>query len=163
MPFVINPKTGRKIKVGGPTYQSLAKDPKWKNKLYSPTTTFSKRTFATRKTCSEKTKYAHKGIHPGQFCGSEGGACPLTFPVNSPQRARAAIAYARYAPNPEGIKACARRIAKQKGWMDSSGTIHINGRGRGRGRGTAPRIRSKVIPKSPRKSPVPCKPCSKKW
>ena len=60
-----------------------------------------------RKGCSNKGKY--KDVPSDLFCGPEGGSCPGTFPVNTTARARAALAYARYAPNPEGIRRCVKR------------------------------------------------------
>lgn len=66
--------------------------------------------------CSNVGKY--KNVPSELFCGPEGGSCPGTYPVNTPGRARAALSYARYAPNPEGIKKCARRVAQSKGWVD---------------------------------------------
>jgi len=66
--------------------------------------------------CSNVGKY--KNVPSELFCGPEGGSCPGTYPVNTPGRARAALSYARHAPNPEGIKKCARRIAQTKGWVD---------------------------------------------
>jgi len=45
----------------------------------------------------------------GPFCGPSGGAPKGTYPVNTRGRAIAAIAYARHAPNPSGIKACVCR------------------------------------------------------
>ena len=45
----------------------------------------------------------------GPFCGPAGGAPSKTYPVNTKKRARAALAYARHAPNPSGIKACVYR------------------------------------------------------
>ena len=45
----------------------------------------------------------------GPFCGPSGGAPSGTYPVNTKGRAQAAIAYARHAPNPSGIKKCVCR------------------------------------------------------
>jgi len=45
----------------------------------------------------------------GPFCGPSGGAPQGTYPVNTRERAASAIAYARNAPNPEGIKKCVCR------------------------------------------------------
>lgn len=42
----------------------------------------------------------------GPFCGPSGGAPKGTYPVDTEKRAIAAIAYARHAPNPAGIKKC---------------------------------------------------------
>lgn len=65
-------------------------------------------------------RHAKEGIPPGFYCGKEGGANPQSFPVNTPKRAIAALSYSRYAPNPEGIKICARRVAKEHGWLDET-------------------------------------------
>lgn len=54
---------------------------------------------------SSAGKYKTKG----PFCGPSGGAPKGTYPVNTRKRARAAIAYARHAPNPAGIKKCVYR------------------------------------------------------
>lgn len=42
----------------------------------------------------------------GPFCGPSGGAPAGSYPVNTAKRAKAALAYARHAPNPGGIKKC---------------------------------------------------------
>lgn len=42
----------------------------------------------------------------GPFCGPAGGAPKGTYPVDTKKRAIAALAYARHAPNPAGIKKC---------------------------------------------------------
>jgi hypothetical protein len=114
--YVISPKTGREILVGGSTYLDLASSPKWQDKLvqmpiYLPDTS---KPVPMRRGCSNQGKY--KGIPEHLFCGPEGGSCPGTYPVNTPGRARAALSYARFAPNPQGIRDCAKRVAKQKGW-----------------------------------------------
>lgn len=54
---------------------------------------------------SNAGKYKTKG----PFCGPAGGAPKGTYPVNTRARAIAAIAYARHAPNPSGIKSCVCR------------------------------------------------------
>jgi hypothetical protein len=66
-----------------------------------------------------KSRYAKEGIPKELFCGPFGGARAGSYPVNSPGRAIAAMSYARYAPNPQGIKECARRIALSKGWVNA--------------------------------------------
>lgn len=48
----------------------------------------------------------YKNVKKGSFCGPSGGAPSGSFPVNSKKRARAALTYARNAPNPSGIKSC---------------------------------------------------------
>ena len=65
--------------------------------------------------CSNRGKY--KNVDPKFFCGPSGGACDGTYPVNTKARARAALAYARHAPNPQGIRNCVRRISRQQGWV----------------------------------------------
>lgn len=42
----------------------------------------------------------------GPFCGPSGGAPKGTYPVGTKKRASAALAYARHAPNPSGIRKC---------------------------------------------------------
>lgn len=119
MSYIASPETGRRIKVGGPTFQRLSKDPKYAKKLAK-----SPRVKATPKTrspkakpgCSNQGKYS--SVPKSKFCGKEGGACEFTYPVNTPERARAALAYARHAPLPAGIRRCAMRIAKEEGWID---------------------------------------------
>jgi len=51
----------------------------------------------------------YKNVAKKDFCGPRGGAAPGTYPINTPKRARAALAYAHNAPNPSGIKACVKR------------------------------------------------------
>ena len=51
-----------------------------------------------------------------QFCGPAGGAKAISFPVSTEKQCRAALSYARWAPNPCGIRACALAKAKEKGW-----------------------------------------------
>jgi len=54
---------------------------------------------------SNAGKYKTKG----PFCGPAGGAPKGTYPVNTRKRAVAALAYARHAPRPAGIKRCVCR------------------------------------------------------
>lgn len=114
--YVTSPKTNRKILVGGETYLKLSASPRWKEKLSQMPIYLPDASKPTPKkgSCSNKGKY--KNVPPELFCGPEGGSCPGTYPVNTPGRARAALSYAHYAPNPEGIKKCARRISAKKGW-----------------------------------------------
>jgi hypothetical protein len=137
MSYTINPKTGKRILVGGPTYVKLAKT-KWADKL-SPRPSAELRegpkgrgkSGSKAGGCSRQHKYIGKGIPEAMFCGLEGDACAYTYPVNTPRRAVAALAYARHAPNPAGIKRCAKRIAKEKGWIDpQTGKIKVKGRGK---------------------------------
>ena len=68
------------------------------------------------KGCSNQGKY--KNIPKNLFCGPAGGACEGTFPVSTRRQAVSALSYSRNAPNPEGIRKCVYKIAKQKGWLD---------------------------------------------
>lgn len=136
--WTTSPKTGRQILVGGPTYTALSANPRWAARLKSSPKTSSpnsrspsspkarpRKTHSSpgktpsspkaRSGCSNQGKYP--GVPAKKFCGPEGGSCPGTYPVNTKGRARAALAYARHAPNPEGIKRCARRVAKEEGWF----------------------------------------------
>ena len=54
---------------------------------------------------SNAGKYKTKG----PYCGKAGGADPKSYPVNTRKRAIAALAFARHAPNPAGIKKCVCR------------------------------------------------------
>lgn len=127
-----SPKTGKVILVNGPTYMRLAKDPRYAERLSpKPSAAMKAKPKGPSKSgskaggCSRQSKYIGKGIPESSFCGPEGGSCPYTFPVTSPGRARAALAYSRHAPNPEGVRRCVHRIARQKGWEDASGMIRI--------------------------------------
>lgn len=46
----------------------------------------------------------YKNVSKKDFGGPSGGAAPGTYPINTPKRARAALAYAHNAPNPAGIR-----------------------------------------------------------
>lgn len=46
----------------------------------------------------------YKTVKKSDFAGPSGGSAPGTYPINTKKRARAALAYARNAPNPAGIK-----------------------------------------------------------
>lgn len=46
----------------------------------------------------------YKGVSKSDFAGPAGGAPKGSFPINTKKRAKAALAYARNAPNPTGIK-----------------------------------------------------------
>lgn len=48
---------------------------------------------------------SYKNVKPSKFVGAAGGASKFSYPVNTLKRARAALAYARNAPNPSGIRA----------------------------------------------------------
>lgn len=65
-----------------------------------------------------KAKYKH--LKNSQFAGT----IPRTFPVDTPLRARAALAYRRFDPDPEGLRLRVLAIAKRKGWL-KDGRIKI--------------------------------------
>lgn len=57
----------------------------------------------------------YKNVKKKNFCGPAGGAPKGSYPVNTKKRARAALAYARNAPNPSGIKKCVYRHFPEMG------------------------------------------------
>lgn len=56
----------------------------------------------SKKGSSNAGKY--KTVNPKEFAGSSGGASKYSFPINTMERARNALARAHFASNPEGIK-----------------------------------------------------------
>lgn len=46
----------------------------------------------------------YKNVSKKDFAGKSGGAPAGSFPINTRKRAKAALAYARNAPNPAGIR-----------------------------------------------------------
>jgi len=54
------------------------------------------------------------GAKEGPFCGPAGGAPKGSFPVTSDKQGRSAKAYARHAPDPEGVKRCVDRVLGKK-------------------------------------------------
>lgn len=56
----------------------------------------------SKKGSSNTGKY--KNVAPKEFAGASGGASKYSFPINDLKRAKAALAYAHNAPNPEGIR-----------------------------------------------------------
>lgn len=55
-----------------------------------------------KKGSSNAGKY--KNVSPKEFAGAAGGASKFSYPINTRKRARAALAYAHNAPDPEGIR-----------------------------------------------------------
>ncbi len=51
----------------------------------------------------------YKNVKKGDFAGPSGGAPQGTYPINTRKRAIAALAYARNAPNPAGIRRAVRK------------------------------------------------------
>jgi hypothetical protein len=121
--YVVNPHTGRNIKVGGATYNRVFSS---QGKVKSPTR--QRRTGKSAKRgCSNVGKY--KDVPANLFCGLEGGSCKYSYPVNTPGRVRSAKAYARFAPNPAGIKKCADRKAQEQGFHSGSRARSISPKG----------------------------------
>jgi hypothetical protein len=125
MKYVINPKSGRKIGIGGRVYNSLIKEG-----YYLRGSTLIKRKKSTNsksRGCSGMAKnkrLVKKGeLKKSDFCGPEGDSCPYTFPVSTRAQARAALSYARHAPNPAGIRRCVIRKAMRMGWIGPDGKI----------------------------------------
>ena len=46
----------------------------------------------------------YKNVEKSDFAGTKGGAPKGSYPINTKKRAKAALAYAHNAPNPEGIR-----------------------------------------------------------
>lgn len=46
----------------------------------------------------------YKNVSRKDFAGASGGASKFSYPINTLKRARAALAYAHNAPDPEGIR-----------------------------------------------------------
>ena len=98
---ILNPYTGRLINANGETAKRVRKgisSLKHESKNY------------------EKNEGKYKNLNKNVFCGPAGNAGEGTFPVNSEKRCRAALSYAKRAPNPKGIRACAIRKAKKHHW-----------------------------------------------
>lgn len=51
----------------------------------------------------------YKGVAKKNFAGPSGGAPEGSFPINTRKRAKAALAYARNAPNPSGIRSAVNK------------------------------------------------------
>ncbi len=67
----------------------------------------------------KKAGGSNVGEYPGvkKFAGPAGGAPKGSFPINTKKRAKAALSYARNAPNPAGIKSA---VAKAYPGLPSS-------------------------------------------
>lgn len=54
---------------------------------------------------------SNAGKYPGvkSFAGPSGGAPSGSYPINTRKRAKAALSYARHAPNPSGIRKAVHR------------------------------------------------------
>jgi len=109
--YVINPFTNKKIVVGGKTHELVQKIQAGPGSFEDKRQEYLKATHSTK-----KLKYAN--VPEQYFCGEAGGYPPGShaFPVDSEKRCRAALSYAHNAPNPQGIRDCALKIAAEKGW-----------------------------------------------
>jgi hypothetical protein len=61
----------------------------------------------SKKGSSNTGKY--KSVAPKEFAGASGGASKFSYPINTRKRAKAALSYAHYAPNPSGIRAAVKK------------------------------------------------------
>lgn len=57
-----------------------------------------------RKKAGSSNAGKYKNVKPKEFAGASGGASKYSYPINTLKRARAALAYAHNAPDPEGIR-----------------------------------------------------------
>jgi hypothetical protein len=114
---VRSPSSGRLILVGGPTYVKLAKSsPAMARKLKALPKKMVVRYVGPSKSRGSSNAGSYGRVR--SFCGPAGGAKAGTYPVNTPSRARAALAYARHAPNPSGIRSCVMKKASSRGWIN---------------------------------------------
>lgn len=111
-------KNGRKVYVHRSTRAGKKSSKKKSTKRKSPKRKTVKRRLKSGKQAGGSNVGRYKGVPKNLFCGPAGGAPVGSYPVNTRARAIAAKSYAHRAPNPAGIKRCANRIAKQKGWID---------------------------------------------
>lgn len=62
---------------------------------------------------------SYKKVSKGSFAGPSGGSPEGSFPINTKARARSALAYAHFAPNPAGIRKAVKAkypdLVKKKG------------------------------------------------
>ena len=130
---VRNPYTGRMIKKYGETWRDVFKYHESSLKLEGD--------------AYKRGEGQYQNVPKEMFCGPAGGAPQGTFPVNNESRCRAALSYARDAPNPRGIERCAVRIAKKHGWRCGVDSEKLRERGikasYGRSRRRASRGRSR--------------------
>lgn len=114
MKEVINPFTGRKVMIDSKTY-NLLKVVFEIGKNNNLSETQEHKLYNNLKN-NKKYRNSKKSV----FCGPDGGDKDGTFPVTSQEECRAALSYAHDAPNPAGIRRCALRKAKEKGWKCGS-------------------------------------------
>ena len=119
MKIIINPATGKKIFVGGPTYKKLKEDPRYKS-IVSKRAAKAKHVgarVALRKSKHLNYRKSRYTKHEGPFCGPKGGAARMTYPVGTKKRALNAVSRSVNAPYPKGIRKCATNYAVKRGWM----------------------------------------------
>jgi hypothetical protein len=51
----------------------------------------------------------YKDVKSSEFAGAAGGSSKYSYPINTRKRAKAALSYARNAPNPSGIRKAVHR------------------------------------------------------
>jgi hypothetical protein len=115
--YVRNKRTGRYILKGGETAEKLRKENKVvgnKDRVSMPEGHSPTKEHGCSATKSDK----YADVPKNMFCGPAGGSCPGTYPVDTPARWRSAKSYARFAPYPEGVRECAERIARRRGWTE---------------------------------------------
>lgn len=127
--YVVNPLTDRKVRVGGATYRELVEDGviapvalaaprRVRRSDLAPLLPSAYNADARRRTsgrgCSNARRYSSDDA---PFCGPAGGACDNTFPVNTRARTSQALQRARNAPNPAGVRTCARIQQIRQGWL----------------------------------------------
>lgn len=128
--YIVSPKTNREILVDGKAYKDLLKDSTYRLKAIkakrftknveksSAKGSGSKNPHpSSSRGCTNANRNKYSDVKASDFCGSAGGSCPRAYPVNTPSRARAALSYARHAPNPQGIRDCVYEKAGKKGWL----------------------------------------------
>ena len=72
-----------------------------------------------KKSPDKKIPKKYSKLSSSVFCGHEGGYdIPGKFPVNSAARCSNALSRAHLAPNPDGIRKCALRKARENNWSN---------------------------------------------
>jgi hypothetical protein len=130
MHTIKNPITNRNIFVNGPTFNKLLQDPKYAGEVQRRSKNANRRVLSSPKKsqlrklkgCGSLDKYKP---NDGPFCGPEGGACDMTFPVGTKKRAINAVIRSVNAPNPDGIRKCATDHAIKMGWISEKDKIRL--------------------------------------
>jgi hypothetical protein len=114
MKVIINPMTGKKIFVGGPTYKKLKQDPRYKATVAKRAAKAKRIGYKVSKAKRTRSRYTKKDR---PFCGTKGGAGPMTYPINTKKRILNALSRSVNAPNPKVIRKCATNYVVKRGWM----------------------------------------------